>query len=114
MGKRPRFAKVLKVCSVSDTFSQSGDRLKLFNSINIFVFDMSSEPTSLPPKLSKIVDRFQRRSNPKQKYEQLLWYAKKLPAMPESGKTEENKSQRVCFPGIHHRCLGRWKSLLSR
>ena len=46
---------------------------------------------SLPPKLAKIVDRFQRRSNPKQKYEQLLWYAKKLPAMPEAGKTEDNK-----------------------
>lgn len=52
---------------------------------------MSSTETSLPPKLAKIVDRFQRRSNPKQKYEQLLWYAKKLPPMPESGKTEENK-----------------------
>lgn len=52
---------------------------------------MSSTETSLPPKLAKIVDRFQRRSNPKQKYEQLLWYAKKLPAMPESAKTEENK-----------------------
>ena len=52
---------------------------------------MSSTETSLPPKLAKIVERFQRRSNPKQKYEQLLWYAKKLPAMPESSKTEANK-----------------------
>ena len=52
---------------------------------------MSSESNSLPPKLARIVDRFQRRSNPKQKYEQLLWYAKKLPPMPESAKTEENK-----------------------
>ena len=52
---------------------------------------MSSESNSLPPKLAKIVDRFQRRSNPKQKYEQLLWYAKKLPEMPELAKTEENK-----------------------
>ena len=52
---------------------------------------MSSTETSLPPKLARIVNRFQRRSNPKQKYEQLLWYAKKLPAMPESSKTEENK-----------------------
>ena len=51
---------------------------------------MSAE-TSLPPKLAKIVDRFKRRSNPKQKYEQLLWYAKKLPAIPEEAKTEENK-----------------------
>lgn len=50
-----------------------------------------SSTDSLPPKLAKIVERFRRRSNPKQKYEQLLWYAKKLPAMPESSKIEENK-----------------------
>ncbi|MEM8719324.1 MAG: SufE family protein [Cyanobacteria bacterium P01_G01_bin.39] len=52
---------------------------------------MSSTDTSLPPKLAKIVERFQRRSDPKQKYKQLLWYAQKLPAMPESAKTDENK-----------------------
>ncbi len=52
---------------------------------------MSSQTTPLPPKLAKIVDRFQRRDNPKQKYEQLLWYAKKLPKMTESAKTEANK-----------------------
>ena len=52
---------------------------------------MSSSTTPLPPKLAKIVDRFQRRDNPKQKYEQLLWYAKKLPEMPEAAKTENNK-----------------------
>ena len=52
---------------------------------------MSSSSSTLPPKLAKIVERFQRRSNPKQKYEQLLWYAKKLPEMSESAKTEENK-----------------------
>ncbi len=52
---------------------------------------MSSSTTPLPPKLAKIVARFQRRSNPKQKYEQLLWYAKKLPEMPASAKIESNK-----------------------
>ena len=52
---------------------------------------MSSTETSLPPQLAKIVERFKRRANPKQKYEQLLWYAKKLPEMSESGKVEENK-----------------------
>jgi len=52
---------------------------------------MSSSSSTLPPKLAKIVERFQRRNNPKQKYEQLLWYAKKLPEMPELAKTEENK-----------------------
>ena len=52
---------------------------------------MSSTETSLPPKLAKIVNRFQRRTDPKQKYKQLLWYAQKLPPMPEAGKTEENR-----------------------
>ncbi len=52
---------------------------------------MSSSENPLPAKLDKIVERFKRRSNPKQKYEQLLWYAKKLPKMPESAKTENNK-----------------------
>jgi len=54
---------------------------------------MSSSPTIFPEKLAKIVDRFKRRTNPKQKYEQLLWYAKKLPAMPETDKVAENKVQ---------------------
>jgi cysteine desulfuration protein SufE len=52
---------------------------------------MSSAETSLTPKLDKIVERFKRRSNPKQKYEQLLWYAKHLPEMPEVDKTPDNK-----------------------
>lgn len=52
---------------------------------------MSSSDTILPPQLDRIVTRFKRRSNPKQRYEQLLWYAQKLPAMPEEGKTAENK-----------------------
>jgi cysteine desulfuration protein SufE len=52
---------------------------------------MSSTETILPPQLAKIVDRFQRRDDPKQKYKQLLWYAQKLPAMPEAAKTETNK-----------------------
>jgi cysteine desulfuration protein SufE len=45
----------------------------------------------LPPQLAKIVERFQRRADPKQKYKQLLWYAQKLPPMPEAAKTEANK-----------------------
>ncbi|MCC0177368.1 SufE family protein [Waterburya agarophytonicola K14] len=61
---------------------------------------MSSPETSLPPKLAKIVARFQRRSNPKQKYEQLLWYAKNLPEMPASAKTEENKVK-GCVSQVH-------------
>lgn len=52
---------------------------------------MSSEARVLPPKLERIVERFKRRSNPKQRYEQLLWYAKKLPEMSEESKMPENK-----------------------
>lgn len=52
---------------------------------------MSSDQNALPPKLARIVERFKRRDNPKQRYEQLLWYAKKLEAMPEESKTPENK-----------------------
>lgn len=52
---------------------------------------MLSNSTIRPEKLDKIVDKFKHRDNPKQKYEQLLWYAKKLAVMPEEGKTPENK-----------------------
>lgn len=54
---------------------------------------MSSSETSLPPNLARIVEKFKRRSDPKKRYEQLLWYAKKLEAMPEDSKIEENKVQ---------------------
>lgn len=52
---------------------------------------MSSNTYTRPEQLDKIVQKFKNRENPKQKYEQLLWYAKKLPAMPEMAKTPENK-----------------------
>ena len=54
---------------------------------------MSSSETTLPPNLATIVKKFKKRSDPKKRYEQLLWYAKKLEAMPEEGKIEENKVQ---------------------
>ena len=54
---------------------------------------MSSSPTVFPTKLAKIVERFKKRPNPKQKYEQLLWYGKKLPVMPEEDKVTENRVQ---------------------
>ncbi|MBL1211607.1 SufE family protein, partial [Geminocystis sp. GBBB08] len=44
-----------------------------------------------PQSFDKIVEKFKRHDNPKQKYEQLLWYAKKLAPMAEEEKTEENK-----------------------
>ncbi|MEB3214930.1 MAG: SufE family protein [Nostocales cyanobacterium 94392] len=52
---------------------------------------MSSSLDSLPPALAKIVQRFQRSSDPKRRYEQLIWYGQKLPSFPESGKIPENK-----------------------
>jgi cysteine desulfuration protein SufE len=52
---------------------------------------MSSTSTPLPDALARIVERFQKRSNPKQRYEQLLWYAKRLKEMPEEDKMPENK-----------------------
>lgn len=52
---------------------------------------MSSTSTPLPDSLAKIVERFKRRTNQKQRYEQLLWYAKRLQDMPEDDKVPENK-----------------------
>jgi cysteine desulfuration protein SufE len=52
---------------------------------------MSSGIDSLPPALAKIVQRFQRATEPKRRYEQLIWYAQKLPELPEADKIPENK-----------------------
>ena len=52
---------------------------------------MSLTSSTLPANLATIVERFQRHTDPKKRYEQLLWYAKKLDAMPEEGKIPENK-----------------------
>ncbi|AFZ47802.1 Fe-S metabolism associated SufE [Cyanobacterium stanieri PCC 7202] len=52
---------------------------------------MASNSATRPEKLDKIVQKFKRRENPKQKYEQLLWYAKKLEPLPDTAKTAENK-----------------------
>ncbi|MEM6426147.1 MAG: SufE family protein [Cyanobacteria bacterium P01_H01_bin.119] len=49
------------------------------------------ESGSRPPTIEKVVKRFQRASNPKRRYEQLLWFAKKLEGLPETDKTSENK-----------------------
>ncbi|MBE9139668.1 SufE family protein [Nodosilinea sp. LEGE 07088] len=44
-----------------------------------------------PDSIEKIVARFQKASDPKRRYEQLLWFAKKLEPLPEEYKTPENK-----------------------
>jgi cysteine desulfuration protein SufE len=50
-----------------------------------------TSPTLLPPALDKIVQRFARVTDPKRKYEQLIYYAKKVEAMPETDKIDANK-----------------------
>lgn len=52
---------------------------------------MAATSAPLPPALEQIVQRFQRVSDPKQRYEQLLSLAKRLDAFPEHEKTPENK-----------------------
>jgi cysteine desulfuration protein SufE len=46
---------------------------------------------SLPPALAKIVQRLEQTSDPKRRYEYLLWLAKRLPALPESAKIPAHK-----------------------
>jgi cysteine desulfuration protein SufE len=46
-----------------------------------------------PASIEKIVSRFQQTADPKRRYEQLLWFAKKLDPFPEDQKTPENKVQ---------------------
>jgi cysteine desulfuration protein SufE len=48
---------------------------------------MSTRPASI----EKLVSRFQQTADPKRRYEQLLWFAKKLDPLPEEYKTPENK-----------------------
>ena len=52
---------------------------------------MSATSTPRPASIEKIVKRVQRVSEPKRRYEQLLWYAKRLQSFPESEKVPENK-----------------------
>lgn len=54
-------------------------------------FGMIAAPR--PAQLDKLVQRFAKISDPKRRYEQLLWYAKKLDAFPAEGKVPENKVQ---------------------
>lgn len=54
---------------------------------------MQSTSAKIPDSLDRIVKRFQRLSDPKQRYEQLILYGQKLPNFPDSGKVPENKVQ---------------------
>jgi cysteine desulfuration protein SufE len=52
---------------------------------------MSPASQPLPPSLERIVQRFQQISEPKRRYEYLLWFAKRLPPFPDEQKVAENK-----------------------
>ena len=52
---------------------------------------MSVSSAPLPPSLERIVQRFQKISEPRRRYEYLLWFAKRLKALPEAAKVPENK-----------------------
>ncbi len=52
---------------------------------------MTSTSAELPAALAKIVQRLEATTDPKQKYERLIWFAKKLPEFPAADKIEANK-----------------------
>lgn len=49
--------------------------------------------SSRPASVEKLVSRFQQTADPKRRYEQLLFLAKKLDPLPEEYKTPDNKVQ---------------------
>jgi cysteine desulfuration protein SufE len=52
---------------------------------------MSTLSAPLPASLDRVLQRLQRVTAPKQKYEQLIWFAKRLGDFPEAQKTSDNK-----------------------
>lgn len=52
---------------------------------------MSASSSARPASIDKLVKRFQKAADPKRRYEQLLWFAKKLEPFPEAAKVEDNK-----------------------
>ena len=54
---------------------------------------MHSLSTNVPESIDRIVKRFQRLTDPKQRYEQLILYGKKLADFPDALKTPHNKVQ---------------------
>jgi cysteine desulfuration protein SufE len=53
--------------------------------------DMVTPPQPLPPNLERIVQRFQQITEPKRRYEHLLWFAKRLPELSEEEQIGTNK-----------------------
>jgi cysteine desulfuration protein SufE len=48
-------------------------------------------PTSVPLALGQIIQKFQHISEPKRRYEYLLWFAKQLPPFPSDQKLSAHK-----------------------
>jgi len=59
--------------------------------IIVFILLVSLAITSLPSSLALIVQRFQRQTEPKRRYELLIGYAKRLPELPAAARTPENR-----------------------
>jgi cysteine desulfuration protein SufE len=53
--------------------------------------EVQSASAQLPESIDRLLKRFQRLSDPKQRYEQLILYGKKLAPFPEASKLPENK-----------------------
>jgi cysteine desulfuration protein SufE len=54
---------------------------------------MSNNPASRPPALDKLVQKLKRQSDPKRRYELLIWLAQKLEPLPEASKVPDNRVQ---------------------
>jgi cysteine desulfuration protein SufE len=52
---------------------------------------MSASSSAQPASIQKLVQRFQKATDPKRRYEQLLWLAKKLEGFPDAEKVDDNK-----------------------
>ncbi|NEQ98102.1 MAG: SufE family protein [Cyanothece sp. SIO2G6] len=61
---------------------------------------MTSTAQQLPPKLEKILQKFQRITEPKQRYEYVLWFAKRLPSFPDEDKIPEYRVP-GCVSQVH-------------
>lgn len=53
-----------------------------------------------PPNLEKLVQKLKRQSDPKRRYELLIWLAQKLEPMPEDYKVADNRVQ-GCVSQVH-------------
>lgn len=65
---------------------------------------MSAPSVPLPAALEKLVQRFQKATSNKQRYEQLLWLAQRLEELPPEAKVPENKVS-GCVSNVYVRAV---------